>query len=207
MEPPDSSFADEFNVSQEYAVLVFGVGRAAMSLSLQVHCLQVLVEAGLRAFPNSSFEFADEGPEEAQHDSLANLPKISASHLHGLSKVVIIGFCIASPLCCDTPFISASTPGPAHQPYAPRGRLERGASSAAGESMTSAVSVAMFLMQVPSEIGRSVVIIAFATWHRRSRSTINCLRSAVSGASLVLSLFLWFGADLRGIRTFAYTRL
>ena len=207
MEPPESSFADEFNVSQEYAVLVFGVGRAAVSLSLQVHRLQVLVDAGLIVFPNACFEFADKGREEAQHDSLANLPKISASRLHGFSKVVVAGFCLASSLCCYTPFISASTPGPTHQPCGPRGRLERGASSAAGESMTPAMSVALFLVQVSSGIGSSVAIIAFATWHRRFRSTINCLRSAVSGASLVLSLFLRFGAGLRGMRTFAYTRL
>ena len=32
MEPPDSSFADEFNVPQEDAVLVFDIRRAAVSL-------------------------------------------------------------------------------------------------------------------------------------------------------------------------------
>ena len=32
MEPPDPSFADEFNVRQEYAVLVFDVRRAVVSL-------------------------------------------------------------------------------------------------------------------------------------------------------------------------------
>ena len=37
MEPPDPSFVDEFNVSQGYAVLVFDVRRAAVSLiSLQI---------------------------------------------------------------------------------------------------------------------------------------------------------------------------
>ena len=39
MEPPDPSFADEFNVRQEYAVLVFEVCLAAVSLPLQIHRL------------------------------------------------------------------------------------------------------------------------------------------------------------------------
>ena len=73
VEPPDPSFADEFN-AQDYAVLVFGVRLAAVSLPSQVHRLQVLVGAGLIVFPNAFFEFADEGPEEAQHGSLTNLP-------------------------------------------------------------------------------------------------------------------------------------
>ena len=52
----------------------------------------MLVEVGLIAFPNACFEFADEGPEEAQHDSFPNLPNMFSSHLDGLSKVVV-GFC------------------------------------------------------------------------------------------------------------------
>ena len=92
MEPPDPSFADELNVPQEYAVLVFDVRRAAVSLPFQVHRLKVLVEAGQVAFSSTCFEFADEVPEEAQHGSLANLPKIFSSHLHGLSKVAVRGF-------------------------------------------------------------------------------------------------------------------
>ena len=89
MEPPYSLFVDKFNVPQEYTVLVFDVRRAAVSLPFQVHCLQVLVEAGLIAFPNACFQFADEGPEESQHRILTNLPDIFASHLHGLSTVVV----------------------------------------------------------------------------------------------------------------------
>ena len=75
MEPPDPSFADEFNVSQEDAVLVFDVRRAAVSLPFQVHRLKVLVEAGLVAFSSACFESADEVPKEAQHGSLAHIPK------------------------------------------------------------------------------------------------------------------------------------
>ena len=60
MGPPDPSFADEFNVPREYAVLVFEVGRAAVSLPFQIHCLKVLVKAGLAAFSSACFEFADE---------------------------------------------------------------------------------------------------------------------------------------------------
>ena len=73
--------------------------------------------------------------------------------------------------------------------------------------MTLAMSVAMSLMQVPSGIGGSASTIAFATWNRRFGSVINRLRSASFGVSLVLPLFLQFGAELRGMRTFAYTRL
>ena len=92
MEPPDSSFADEFNVPQEDAVLVFDVRRAAALLSFQVHRLKVLVEAGLVAFSSACFEFAEEVPKESQHVSLAHLPKVFSSHLHGLSKVAAVGF-------------------------------------------------------------------------------------------------------------------
>ena len=211
MGPPDPSFADEFNVPQEDAVLVFDVRRAAVSLPFQVHHLKVLVEAGLVASSITCFEFADEVPKEAQHGSLAHLPKVFSNHFHGLSKLLLWGSArrclLASSLCCHAAFISASTPGPAHQPCAPRERLERGTNSAAVESMTSTMSVAMSLMQVPSGIGGSALTIAFATWNRRFGSVINRLRSASFGVSLVLSLFLRFGTDLRGIRTFAYTRL
>ena len=93
VELPDPSFADEFNVPQG-AVLVFDVHRAAASLPFQVHRLKVLVEAGLVAFSSACFEFVDEVPkEEAQHGSLAHLPKFFSSHLHGLSKVAVVGFC------------------------------------------------------------------------------------------------------------------
>ena len=92
MEPPDPWFADEFNVPQEDAVLAFDVRRAAISLFFQVHRLEVLVEAGLVAFSSACFEFADKVPKEAQHGSLAHLPKVFSSHLHGLSKVAAVGF-------------------------------------------------------------------------------------------------------------------
>ena len=74
MEPLYPSFADEFNVLQGDAILVFDVRRAAVSLPFQVHRLKVLVEAGLVAFSSACFEFANEVPNEAQHGSLAHLP-------------------------------------------------------------------------------------------------------------------------------------
>ena len=92
MEPPDPSFTDDFNVFYKYAVLIFDLRRAAaVSLPFQVHRLQVLVEAGLIVVPKARFEFADEGPEEAQHGSLANLPNIFARHRHDLLKVAVVG--------------------------------------------------------------------------------------------------------------------
>ena len=65
VEPPHPSFADEFNVPLEYAVLVVDVCQAAVSLSFRVHRLLILVGAGLVAFSSACFEFADEVPEEA----------------------------------------------------------------------------------------------------------------------------------------------
>ena len=93
MEPLDPSFADEFNVPQEYAVLVVDVHRATVSLPFQVHRLKVLVEAGLVAFSSMCFEFASEVPKNAQHGSLAHLPKVFPSHLHDLSKAAVVEFC------------------------------------------------------------------------------------------------------------------
>ena len=87
------SFANEFNVPQEDAVLVFDVRRAAVSLPFQVHRLKVLIEAGLVTFSSACFECADEVPKSAQHGSLAHLPKIFSSHLQGLSKVAVVGIC------------------------------------------------------------------------------------------------------------------
>ena len=93
MEPHTQSFTDEFNVPQEYAVLVFDVRRAAVSFPFKIHDIYMLIEAGLVAFLNACFELLGEGSEEAQHDSLANVPKIFASHLHGFSKVAVVGLC------------------------------------------------------------------------------------------------------------------
>ena len=64
-----------------------------ISFPFQVNRLKVLIEAGLVAFSSACFEFADEVPNEAQHGSLAHLPKIFSNHLHGLSKVAAVGFC------------------------------------------------------------------------------------------------------------------
>ena len=169
--PPDPSFADEFNVPQEDAVLVFDVRRAAVSLPFQVHRLKGLVEAGLVAFWIACFEFADGVPKKAQHGSLAHFPKVFSGHFHGLSKIDVVGsarrYLLASSLCCYAAFISAPTPGSAHQPCAPLGCLEPGTKSAAVESMTSAMSVAMSVMQVPSGIRGCASTNAFATWNRR----------------------------------------
>ena len=65
MEPPDPSFVYEFNVSEEYAVLIFDVRRATVWLPFQFDRLKVLVEAGLVTFSSACFEFADEVPKEA----------------------------------------------------------------------------------------------------------------------------------------------
>ena len=53
MEPPGPSFADEFNVPQEHAVLVFDVRRAVVLLPFQVHRIKVLVEADMDAFSSA----------------------------------------------------------------------------------------------------------------------------------------------------------
>ena len=51
------------------------------------------VGADLVAFSSAFFEFAAEVPEDVQHGSLTNLPKICFSYLHGISKVAAVGFC------------------------------------------------------------------------------------------------------------------
>ena len=70
--------------------------------------------------------------------------KVAPDLLWGSARKCLLAFS----LCCHAAFISASTPGPAHKPCAPRGRLERVANSAAVEIMTSAMSLTMSLMQV-----------------------------------------------------------
>ena len=59
MESPDPSFADEFNVPQEFGGLVLDIRRASVSIPFQIHRHNVLVEAGLVAFSSACFEFAD----------------------------------------------------------------------------------------------------------------------------------------------------
>ena len=168
----------------------------------------MLVEAGLIAFSIACFEFAGEGPEKPQYGSIAKPPKIFPAIFTALRRLLLWGSVhrriLAYSLCCHASFISASTPGPAHEPCAPRGRLKRGASSAAVESIASAMSVALSLMQVPSGISGSAAAIASAIWHQRLGSGTNRLRLTVFGVFLVLSLFLGLGADLSGMRTFAY---
>ena len=66
---------------------------SAVLLPFQIHRLKVLVEAGLVAFSSACFEFANEVPKEAPHSSLAHLPKVFSSHLHDLSKVVVVRLC------------------------------------------------------------------------------------------------------------------
>ena len=90
----------------------------AVSLPFQVYRLKVLVEAGLVAFSSACFEFADEVPKEAQHGSLAHLPKFFPAIFTAFQRLLLwdsVRRCLfASYLCCHAAFISASTPGPAH---------------------------------------------------------------------------------------------
>ena len=79
------------STSLRRTILVFHVRRAVVSLPFQVHRLKgLLVEAGLVAFSSACFKFANEVPKEAQHGSLAHLTKVFSSHLHDLSKVVVV---------------------------------------------------------------------------------------------------------------------
>ena len=75
MEPPDPSFADEISVLQEYAVFDFDILKTDFSFPFEVHRPWILVEASLIAVLNTCFELTEEGPEEAQDSSVANLPK------------------------------------------------------------------------------------------------------------------------------------
>ena len=104
-------------------------------------------------------QFADEVPKEAQHGSLAHLPKEFPAIFTAFRRLLLWDSArrvlLASSLCCHAALISAFTLGPAHQPCAPFGRLEGRNDSAAVESMMSTMSVAISLMQVPSGIGGS----------------------------------------------------
>ena len=93
MEPPDSSFTDEFNVPQEDAVLVFDVLRAAVSLPFQVQCLKVLVEAGMVTFSSARIRVCGRSPRRSSARQLCAPSEFVSSHLHGLSKVCAVGFC------------------------------------------------------------------------------------------------------------------
>ena len=73
--------------------------------------------------------------------------------------------------------------------------------------MTSVMSVVMLLIQLSSGIGGCLATIALATRLRRCGSVISYLRSVVFKGSLMLSFFLLFDANLRRMRTCAYTRL
>ena len=91
----------------------------------------------------------DEVPKEAQQGSLAHLPRFLPAIFTTFRRLLLWDSTrrclLVSSFSCHAALISASTPGPAHQPCAPRGRLERVTNSAAVESMTSAMSVAMSL--------------------------------------------------------------
>ena len=86
MEPSDLSFADEFNVPQEYVVLVFDVRRAAASFPFPIRRLLDVCRSRPGRLLERVFRVCG-------LNSLANLPKIFSSHLHGLSKVAVVGFC------------------------------------------------------------------------------------------------------------------
>ena len=92
MEPPDPSFADEFNVPQEDAVLAFDVRRAVVSLPFQVDRLKVLVEAGLVAFSSAGFEFADEIPKEALHGTLRIFRRFFPAIFTALQRLLLWDF-------------------------------------------------------------------------------------------------------------------
>ena len=100
MEPPDPWFADEFNVPQEDAVLVFDVRR------------EVLVEGGLVAFPGACFEFADEVPKEAQHGSRAHLTKVFPDIFTAFQRLLLWGSArrclLASSICCHVAMLRSS---------------------------------------------------------------------------------------------------
>jgi len=82
-----------------------------------------------------------------------------------------------------------STPGSAHQPCGPRGRLERGRISAEIKSIRSVMSAAMLLLQVPLGVGDSAALIALTNWRRRSGSAINrCRYESLTPASVEFGL-------------------
>ena len=146
----DSSFSHEVSVSQVYAVLVFDIRPAAVLLSFQVNCLDVLVETGLITISSGCFEFANECFEFLHTFSTAAVQKfqiILPAVLTAFRGLLLWGSArrrlLAYSLCCPAEFISASTRELAHQPCFRRGRLECGSSLTTVKSMTSAMLVVM----------------------------------------------------------------
>ena len=88
MELLDPTFAGEFNVSREDAFSVFDVRRAAVSLPLQANRLKMFVEAGLVTFSSCGRSLKKRSARQPCAPS-----KSLSSHLHGLSKVAVVGFC------------------------------------------------------------------------------------------------------------------
>ena len=153
-------------------------------------------------FSNACFEFADKGPEGAQHGNLPNLSIYLTAILTAGRRFLFWSFSrrrlLSFSSCCYASFISDTTPRPAYQPCVPRGRLKRGVRSVAVESLTSVMSEPMSLIEIPSGFDGSAIIIALPTCHRRLGSLINRRRPVVLRVSLVLSLLRFAGdADFR----------
>ena len=129
------------------------------------------------------------------------VPAISAAFRRLLLLGSARGHIFISSRCCN-----AFSFHPRARAPSPHGRLERGASLVAEESLTSTMSVAISLVQMPSRIGGNAATIAISTSQRTFGSATIYLGSVMFG-SLVLFIFLLFRADLHRMRTSAYTRL
>ena len=119
MEPSDLLFADEFDVFQEYAALVFDVRRAAVSLPFQVHRLKVLVEDGLVAFSSACFELRAKFQKKRSTAALRTFRRFFLAIFTAFIRLLLWGSarrCLfASSLCCHAAFISASKPRVAYR--------------------------------------------------------------------------------------------
>ena len=89
MELPGPSLADEFNVPQENAVLVFYVRRAAVSLPFRVHHISMLVEADLSAFSSACFELAGEVPEASSARQPCEPSEVFFSHFTAFRRLLL----------------------------------------------------------------------------------------------------------------------
>ena len=148
-------------------------------------------EMCIRDSSDTFFEFADVGPEEAQHSSLASFLQVLVSLFYGLTKKVAVRACpktfprLLSLLpCCLHISLHARVRAPTL--WSARALRAR-CNFCRNGNHKSAMPAAMSLMQVPLGMGDSAALIELATWRRRSGSAINRCRSTVFRVALVLS--------------------
>ena len=91
--PRNLSFADEFNILQNYTVLIFDVHRAVGSLPFQVHHLSMPCKSRPGRLLECVFRVCGRSPRRRSARQSCEPSGDFSSHLHGLLIVDVVGFC------------------------------------------------------------------------------------------------------------------